>query len=252
MIPYSILSPPYNHTFGGIRALHQLAKEIKHRGYEANINVINPNAIAVYPEIVKDNPFNNDRRVRWLLNDAEFDNEVCYAWESEMGNYPLLTVNIIEMNLWKKAKKRGKKVAFWVGKGVADPSLIPNGAVHIHRENFPSRSYLAKFIADLDYLISFDPFSAINLEATIAGVPVLIHVPERQAVPFMGQYMNQTWSRERIEKQGCIKYGVAWNLEEMDQARETVYLQRNHYAELIKIFDSRIDNFIEETQRIFS
>lgn len=251
MLSYSILSPAYNRTFGGVRALYQLEKEIKQRGYEANINALDTNAIAVYPEIVSNNPFNCERRVRWLLNDAQFDNEVCYSWESEMGDYPLLTVNIIEMNLWKRAKKRGKKVAFWVGKGAADPSLIPDGAIHIHRENFPSRNYLAKFISELDYLISFDPFSAINVEATVAGTPVLIHIPEKQAVPFKGQYVNQTWSRERIEKQGFVKYGTAWNIEELDYARETVHLQRNHYAELIKVFDQRIDKFIEETQKIF-
>lgn len=252
MLSYNILSPKYNHTFGGVRALYQLEKEIKQRGYEAHINASDSSAIAVYPEIVSNNPFNSERRVRWLLNDATFENEVCYAWESEMGDHPLLTVNIIEMNIWKRAKKRGKKVAFWVGKGAADPSLIPSGATHIHRENFPSRPYLAKFISELDYLISFDPFSAINVEATIAGTPVLIHVPEKQAVPFKGQYVDQTWSRERIEKQGWVKYGVAWNIDELDYARETVHLQKNHYAELTKVFDQRIDNFIEETQKIFS
>lgn len=251
MVSYSILSPAYNHTFGGVRALYQLEKEIKHRGYQAGINIIDPNAIAIYPEIVKDNPFNNERRVRWFLNDAEFENEICYSWESEMGNHPLLTVNIIEMNVWKRAKKRGKKVAFWVGKGAADPSLIPDGAIHIHRENFPSRPYLAKFISELDYLISFDPFSAINVEATIAGTPVLIHIPEKQAVPFKGQYVDQTWSRERIEKQGWVKYGVAWNKEELEYARETVHLQKNHYLELIKVFDQRIDDFVEDTQKLF-
>lgn len=251
MVSYNILSPEYNHTFGGIRALHQLAKEINHRGYKATINSLDPEPIAVYPEIVSGNPFNSERRVRWLLNDAVFENEVCYSWESQMGNHPLLTVNIIEMNIWKRAKKRGKKTAFWVGKGILNQSLIPEGSIHIHRENFPSRKFLAKFISELDYLISFDPFSAINVEATIAGTPVLIYVPEKQAVPFKGAYVDQTWSRERIEKQGWVKYGVAWNLEELEQARETVHLQRNYYMDLIKVFDQRIDNFIEETQELF-
>lgn len=251
MLSYNILSPPYNHTFGGVRALHQLAKELRHRGYQANINIPDEKSITVYPEIVKDNPFNSEKRVRWLLNEAQFENEVCYAWESEMGNHPLLTVNIIEMNIWKRSKTKNKKVGYWVGKGIEDPSLIPDGAVHIHRGNFTARNYLAKFISQLDYLISFDPFSAINVEAAIAGTPVLIHIPERQVVPFSGQYVNQTWSRERIEKQGWLKYGVAWNMEELDHARETVHLQRNYYAELIKVFDNRIDNFVEETQKLF-
>ena len=238
--------------FGGIRALHQLAKEIKHRGYQSNINAFDANAITIYPEIIRDNPLNSDRRVRWLLNEAEFDGETCYAWESGMGDHPLLTVNIIEMNIWKRVKKRGKKVAYWVGKGVADPSLIPKGAIEINRANFPARNYLAKFISQLDYLISFDPFSAINVEATIAGTPVLMHIPEKQIVPSIGQYVDQTWSRERLEQQGWIKYGIAWSQEELDLARETVHLQRGYYAELTKVFDKRIDNFIEDTQKMFS
>lgn len=237
--------------YGGIRALHKLSKEIKKRGYEATINVANENSITIYPEIVKDNPFNSEKRIRWLLNEADFENEICYAWESEMGGHPLLTVNIIEMNIWKKSKVRGKKIAYWVGKGVPDPSLIPKGAIEINRNNFPARNYLAKFISQLDYLISFDPFSAINLEATVAGTPILIHLPPKQSVPFKQEYVDQPWSRERIEKQGWIKYGVAWNKEELFNARETVHLQREHYLDLIKVFDNRVDKFIEETQNLF-
>ena len=252
MLSYNIVAPQYSHMFGGIRALYQLEKEIKNRGYPATINSLDSQSIAIYPEIFKDNPLNADRRVRWLLNEANFEGEVCYAWESEMGDHPLLTVNIIEMKLWKKAKKRSKKVAYWVGKGIADPSVIPDGAIEINRTNFPAREYLAKFICQLDYLISFDVFSAINIEATVAGVPVLIHVPEKQIVPSLGQYIDQTWSRERIEKQGWAKYGIAWGQDELEQARESVYLQRNHYLELIKVFDQRVDDFIEETQKLFS
>lgn len=248
---YNLFLPPYDHTYGGNRALHQLKRELTRRGCSVRANRVNdPESIAIYPEIVRDNPFNSKRRVRWLLNEAVFTDEICYAWEKEMGGFPLLTVNIVEMTLWKKARSKTKNVAFYVGKGTLDSRLIPDGAIEITRTNFPKRRKLAKFISSLDYLISFDPFSAINVEATVAATPVLLHFPDNQWLP-NGTQVPQPWSRDRLERQGWLKYGVAFSEDELAFARETVGLQRDYFTEFVKAFDVRVDNFVAQTQEIF-
>lgn len=254
MHPYTIWTPGYTHMSGGIRALYTLGQEIFNRGYLTGFHqqFRHPKEIVVYPEIVNGNPLGAERYVKWLLNKADFPNEICYAWESGMGNYPLLTVNIIEMDLWKPSTEKTNSVAYWVGKGSVNHSVIPDGAIEIGKHNFPDRAGLAKFISELDYLISFDPFTAINLEAVVSGTPVLIHTPESQWKPSIGQQQSGGWNRQEVEGHGWIKYGVAWSIDELEEARKTVQLARDHYLSLINIFSQRIDNFIQTTQEIFN
>ena len=233
---YTIWTPEWSHMSGGIRALHQLKKELIKRGMKASFynESRHPNELMIYPEIVRGNPCDAKRWVKWLLNTANFPHEECWAWEIGMGNHPLLTVNIIEMDLWVPRKKTNK-IAYWVGKGHINENYIPENGIEITRYNFLDRKELAKFISELDYLISFDPFSGINLEATLVNTPVLI-------------YGDGKWSKELIEKQGWLKYGIAWSIEELDKARESVYHSRSNYENLIVEFDKRIDNFIENTR----
>jgi hypothetical protein len=229
----------YNHKSGGVRALHILNEEINKRGFYSEIKNgnVDKDSIVIYPEVTAGNPAHATKTVHWLLNKKNIVTDgMLFAWETGMGEYPLLTVNIIEMDVWHPREKSGG-VAYWVGKGIFDPSVIPDGAQEISRNNFPNRNELAEFIAGLDYLISFDPFTAVNVEAIVSNTPVIIHCDDRHQ-----------WSKEEIMSHEWIKYGVGWGTEELDLARSAVGIARDHYESLIKTFDTRIDNFIELTQ----
>jgi hypothetical protein len=192
--------------------------------------------IAIYPEITPDNPLGYDRIVRWLLNRASLpDDGRTYAWETGMGDWPLLTVDIIEPDLWVPRPGPREGVAYWIGKGRPDPRMIPDGAEHIGRHNYPTRPQLAARLATLDHLISFDPFTAVNLEAVLVGTPVLIHAPADQ------------WTRQTIEGHAWTPYGIAWAPDELEQARDTVHLAHAHYDALRAVFQARIDAFYEDT-----
>lgn len=204
-----------------------------------SMNNIDKESIVIYPEIIPDNRAQSSQSVHWLLNKAEVDKEsMIFAWEDGMGDHPLLTVNIIELNIWVPQNIKRGGVAYWIGKGAEDfdPSFIPDGAIEISRSNFPNRNELASFVSGLDYLISFDPFSAVNVEAAICNTPVVIHSS------------NQKWSKEEIVNHGWTKYGIGWGIDELELARSTVHKAREHYESLLKIFDNRINNFIELTQ----
>ena len=148
-----------------------------------------------------------------------------------MGEYPLLTVDIIEP-FWHPRPKRGG-VAWWQGKGLIDTNVIPPGATEISRQNFPDREELADFIAGLDYLISFDAFTALNIEAAVSGTPVLIH------------QLTGQWSKESVQAHGWLNYGIAWSPEELDSARETVAAAPTHYDQLRLTFQMRVDGFTD-------
>ena len=228
---------------GGIRALHVLKDELLDRGMAAWMSYephFDPDCIGVYPEIVTTNPEEYFNVVRWKLNKANLpDDGLTYAWESGMGDHPLLTVNIIEMGLWKPRNVRRSGVAYWVGKGKFDPSVVPDGAEEISRNNYQFRDQLAERIASLDYLISFDPFTAVNIEAVNSGTPVLIHSNDPM------------WSRKEVERHGWTPFGVAWSYEELSEARANVHLAYDYYQSLLPKFAKRIDEFVEQTQQRF-
>lgn len=234
---YEIWIGDYNHKHGGNRALHVLRDELLKRGMEAwmTYEKHDPNAIGVYPEIVRNNPEGYEKIVRWLLNKAELPDDPTWAWESGMGDYPLLTVNIIELDMFKPRGYTRTDVAYWVGKGVKDDSYLPPGAEEIHRGNYPDREQLAERIASLDYFISFDVFSAVNVEAVVSGTPVLIVGP------------SQTLTKEDIQSHNWMPYGVAYSIDQLDEARATVHLAREHYESVLPIFDKRVDAFVEAT-----
>lgn len=242
MNSYEIWIGNYFHMSGGIRALHVLRDELLARGLPAWMMYQgrrDPDCIGVYPEIVSGNPENYSRVARWLLNTAELPNDgPIFAWETGMGEYPLLTVNILEPDLWTPYTGPRSGVGYWVGKGVKDDSALPTNAIEISRQNYLTRPELAERIRTLEYLISFDPFTAVNVEAVCSGTPVLIR----------GEHRSMT--RQQIISHGWTPFGIAWDIEELPEAKAEVHLAYDHYQSLLPVFAQRVDKFVEITQAL--
>lgn len=242
MTSYCIYFDRYNHMSGGIRALHVLKDELVARGHDAFMSYERKfigDDVVVYPEVVRDNPLGAKKVVRWLLNTATGlpDDGLRYAWVPGISDDPLLTVNILEPELWKPYDGPREGVAYWVGKGRLDESQLPPGmCVPITRDNFPERAELAEFISRLDYLISFDPFTAVVQEAVNCGTPVVILASDTHQAA-IGHYNSPL-------------YGVAWGWDEMDHARSTVHLAWQDYEDQKRVFKRRIRNFIRDTEKM--
>lgn len=241
LIPYSIWSPPYSHNSGGLRALRVLGDELRARGCDATVgHDYQPGAIAVYPEIVDDNPLGADRIVRWLLQAKPVPADgLTYAWASGMGDWPVLTVDIIEPDLFYPRPGPRHGIGVWIHKGIADLNLVPDGAHRISHGWPATRGELADLLGSLDHLRSFDAFSAMNAEATLCGTPVVILDRSADAVR-----LTQT--------AGWPSAGIAWSLDDLDQARHTVAHAHDHYTQLRAQFAASIDQFIADTQRHFA
>lgn len=154
-----------------------------------------------------------------------------------MGDWPLLTVDIIEP-FWEPYRGPRSGVGYWVGKGVLAAGDVPAGAVEVTRSNFTTRPELHGFLKSLDYFISFDAFSAINIEAAICGTPVLV----------LG---SGVWTKNHFEDHGWVKHGVAWGWGELQQARDEVGLAWNDYQKKRATFPATIDRFVAMTQEIY-
>ncbi len=237
---YTIWSPPPTNVHGGVRALHSLKTELIKRGYPTTMHYEShdPNSIVVYPEIVKDNPLHSQYIVRWLLNRENFP-ELSFGWVHDLGAEKLLTVNIIELDIFNPRDRERSGTAYWVGKGNFNKSFIPDGSIEIVRGRPDTRHGLADLLSSIEYLISFDDFSIINLEAALLGTPVLIH-------------SSGHWKMEQMLESEFGSVGVCWSIDNLNKAKEDVGQAYNKYTDLLKVFNKRIDEFIEITQKTYS
>lgn len=237
--PYRINIDSYYHASGGIRALHVLRDELRSRGLQAEVTHEHPEPIAgeimLYPEIIPGNPRESPHYVRWLLNEGYFPDEHVWGWRAGLGADRLLTVNIIE-DFWRDRGLRRRGVAYWIGKGEAnfDPTVLPEGAREISRSNWPDREELAEYVAGLELLITFDPFTAVIEEAVMSRTPVMIAAP-----------LHAVTAAE-------TPFGVAWGRDEVDFAYATVGLARERYIDRLPELSASIDRFVEDSQALFA
>jgi hypothetical protein len=234
---YTIYSPKYVNYHGGVRALHVLKDELIKRGHNATMHYefhIEGNFV-VYPEIIAGNPLNAKHYCHWLLNRGVHSG-LTFGWDKNMGSSNILTVNIIETDIFYPKNNKRNGVVYWGGKGDASGFTIPQNAIEITKQNPDSREKLAELMASAEYVLSFDEYTAITMEATMLGTPVLI------------QTKNIKASKERLEESGFPTYGVFYDINDLDKAKLDVNKQYDAYVEYIKLFDERIDNFINITQ----
>lgn len=235
--PYAIWSPPWDHKVGGIRALYALRDELRARGCKAWMHDDHQpaGAIVVYPEIVRDNPLNAERIVRWRLAPAEVpDDGLTVDWIDYGWGNPTMAVDLIDHEMFARREGPRNGIVGWVHKGrmVGD---FPGGTAVITPEWPATREELADLLAHAAFLISFDEFSLVNLEALLLGTPVLLHPSGR-------------FDRRALEAQGWPRCGVAWSPDELDAARDATKGAWPWYLGECERMAAEIDRFIELTQ----
>lgn len=265
---YIIYSPPYAPS-GGVRALHRLCDDLRAHGLPAAIHPMfgpyreNPydapsiegqsaavfrDAWHLYPEIVAGNPSGGERVIRWMLGPQRHDpapTDRVYTWDHAItADLPRLQVPIVDLNVFHPGRGRRMGVARWVGKGLAGP--VPAGTIEITQSWPQSRSTLGEVFRSVDHLISNDPFSALNLEATMCGTPVLI---DFQGWGPAAQVAAGTWDQKRAADSLFGDDGFAWSPEELDEARERARSVFSHYVEMaLPAMAEDLRLFIESTQ----
>ena len=236
--PYVVWSPPWDHKVGGIRALYRLVEELQARGLDAAVasGGADPEAIVVYPEIVPDNPLRAERIVRWRLAPGEVPEDgLTVDWLDYGADNPRLTLDLIDSELFARRPGPRSGVALWVHKGRADVDLIPPGAVQITSNTPERREDVAALLARSEYLVSFDEFSTVNVEAILLGTPVLL-------------YPTVRFTREELLAQRWPYFGVAWSPDELPMARQCTTLAWDWYrGEQVK-FAGMVDEFVRITQ----
>lgn len=191
-------------------------------------------SICIFPEYITETNVIAPRAVRWWLQKPKQKLKVkglTYVWSKPMAKYPRLMVDVIDTKLFSPKNRQGAGVAFYVGKGEFDPKQVPEGAVHITRENPPNRESLANLLRAIDHLICFDGYTALATEAAMCGTPVLfVNIPKE--------------IRKLNAEHEFGEDGFAYSLTELEYKRGTVHLVRERYEALKSEFDDDVDYFV--------
>jgi len=251
MKPYVIWSPDYRRVSGGIRVLYLLGKQLRDRGLQAEMKmthlpfVDNPwgvpecveipdDAIHIYPEIVEGHPSGSDRVVWWLLNHANKDG-LKFVWHPMINGGDVLNVPYLEPDIFHPGGGPRSGVLVWIGKG--QQGYVPDGAKLITHSWPSTRKELADAMRSAEYLISFDPYTAIVHEATLCGCPVVL-------------IENEGWNLGHLT-QGAMKvFGVVDCASKLDQARAEVGKSFQAYLDYFPTMAEQLDVFIEKTQAL--
>lgn len=252
--PYSIFTPPFDPTSGGIRVMWGLYGHLLAKGQIVHVNAKyeDDDFIAIYPEIAQGNPLGAKTVVRYILNKpgvmggtnqlgqyqagpTEFEpTDIKYYFsrlfgETDAGHYMFLP--ILNTHLFKDLGKTRNKTAYFVGKG-EDTGKHPANAILIDRRLAADQGQLAELLNECEVLYSYDPVSAMTELARLCGCRIVM--------------INSTYDRSDYLKYEPGINGMSWGSDTGVPLNVEGF--RSHYQELKMVFNTALNRFIEETQ----
>ncbi len=274
---YLIHAPNYKRTSGGVRALHKLCHCLNQAGCTAYISAsgVNPNwntpkptqeianrlaqeGIVIYPEVIRGNPWDAKRVVRYILNrpgllggDREYastETLFCYSglWRQFVpSDDRILTVPVIETEIFNCTgnEKRSGGV-FWVGRRGQHLPRIPEteSLVEITYSWPTSGEEIAELFRKATVFYSYSDYTGLISEARLCGCLVVIvgsknYVWEDYCRGVGGAAGLACWDKDTDV--------FATNLK---RAQDTIDAFPTLYHEYTNKFDAQLQNFIRITQ----
>jgi hypothetical protein len=260
--PYLVWSFDYYDDSAGQKTMHRLCHELNEAGQEAYVAYEKRNPawntpyhsaplsgdwIAVYPEIIKGNPWKAPRVVRYVLNnpgklggDKVYDPaEIVYVFHELFNDVDvpperILFLPTIELDLYFDRHLPREGAVFYVGKGQQTRDL--HGAVEITNDLKRDRRLLAETLNRAEVMYTFDPVSAMNEIARLCGSKV-VFVP--------GSRMTKDEYRQFVAYEGGFEEGFGWD--EIPPPFDSG-ISRQRQIELYYMFCQRLQDFIAVTQ----
>lgn len=292
MRPFIIVAPDYTHTSNGIRALHDLTHTINTHGRTARMLILtndkiigngskdqltNPewntplldeserellnDGIVLYPEVVKGNPLNAKRVVRWLGNKEGVlrDGE---GMQADRNDFILAHSKVIRpdadhvlfyayqnpcFNGFGVVTEERVLNATYIGKGYMYGPVGPvkdrrGLTLEIGRRWPPSQEQLAVLLKHVACMYTYDCWSATNIDAIMCG-----------AVPFFLRY--DPFSSEEIDS---AELGRIPRLDADNREFNLEKFQRERLALITRIttlhasWDDRVRQLLAKLDRKFS
>jgi hypothetical protein len=260
---YIICAPPYSFQSAGIKISYELSRHLNDRGYEAYVYVwdgkphsyekyktcslefearaAGAGAWIVYPEIISGNPIGAKNVVRYVLNvpgllggDKTYaPNEKLFAYNSYISQHawgcPILRVSPIDLDKCRDFGYPRKGSCYFVYKGYnvrRRPEFEELQLVGLSQEELFDRFNRS------EVFYTYDDMTAAADEARLCGCPVVI--------------LNEDSDKHALLDEN--KFGLAYNTDELQWAKDTVHLYRERYMEqYVDEFEKQLEVFLETT-----
>ncbi|MBE9052086.1 hypothetical protein IQ243_16990 [Nostocales cyanobacterium LEGE 11386] len=277
---FVIFSPPFQANIGGVIALYNLARTIDEAGFVCKIfdksglnlsnNIfgkyatkadVNENTVVVYPEVTFGNPLKAKYVVRWILCELGIHcpNDIYKTWkqddfvyhygtynpEKDLKNYNILSPLYLNPALKNHGKSRdGYCHIIRKGHKFHKPLKYIHPQESLLLDDNLSQEILIEIFNIKEYLISYDPYSWINFMAALCGcIPIVIPI----ASATKKEWLKSSTLSIILEQFGQHQLkGVAYGLEEIQYARNTLQEVRYQQEISIRYGEETVHRFIND------
>ena len=234
-----------------------------HPGYKTPIlpTWISPqDHIVLYPEIVHGNPLNSTNIIRWIMyfpgihgGPKSFDSTdliACYSWnfcqslKGQLHDLVYLRLVDYQFEFFKNIEhlKSNRSGILYLKK--KDTVMIEGITItrnHTEQELIgkpliPGIGKRARIeqLAQAEYFYSYDPYSFIFVEAAMTGCVAVV-------VPFDNMTRSDWMMGDELEE---TRYGVAFGLEEVQNATKSLPLVLSHLRNLSGTYQDHVKRFL--------
>jgi len=253
--PYSIMTPAFDPTSGGIRVMWGFYGWLLAKGQIAHVNAKYPTSdfVAVYPEIYWGNQSGADTVVRYILQTpgvmgtsvqtgkfsagpTEFPPEdKIYVFSKiydafDVDDDHLMFLPVLNLHVFKDRLGTRKKTCFLIGKG-ENQHKHPDDAVELTREFATDQKALADLLNECHTFYCYDRLTAMMEIARLCGC----------SVRYYGNF-----SKFDLAKYEPGMNGITYQDEEVVDLDSEGF--RDHYLDMVDEFSNKLDDFIEDTQ----
>ncbi|HKI95466.1 MAG TPA: hypothetical protein VJ992_09265 [Gemmatimonadales bacterium] len=251
MRKYLIWSYDYQHASAGPKTLHKLCHELNQAGQEAYVGrwATNPewntpvytgelddDWVAVYPEVVRGNPWRSFHVARWVLNvpgrlggDRTYDpREMVFSFSGLFSDAPLLHLPAVETEIYTDRGEPRSGALSFTGRSTRSRPVDAREITLAERQD---RYALADVLNHAEVLYAFEMLTGVIDIARLCGCPVIV-VPN-------GAHTREEYDRE-----------VGWNgigWDEMPTAFDPAAF-RADYLSRLAAFPAQLARFVEVTQ----
>jgi hypothetical protein len=277
---FVIYSPAFQSNIGGVVALYNLGRIIDQAGFSCKIfdqnglNLpnsifekyvtevdINENTVVVYPEITFGNPLNAKYVVRWILCELGIHcpHDIYKTWDQNDFVYHYATYNPE-----KDIKNYNILAPLYLNPALKNHGKSRNGYCHIirkgHKFHKPlkyihpqdslllddnlSQEILIDILNIKEYLVCYDPYSFISVMAAFCGcIPIVIPLAETSKK----EWFKSLSLSAILEQYGEHELkGIAYGIEEIEYARQTLHEVRYQQEIHIKYGEKSVHRFIND------
>ena len=250
--PYSIITPPYDLTSGGIRVMWGLYGALLAKGQIAFTNSrFSDPFVGVYPEIMHGNEAQANTVVRYVLQtpgimashgvpgpsteEIKKTSDHIFVFSRIYDTFGvdddhILFLPILNLHIFKNQGLKRTKTCYLVGKG-QNQMKHPKDSIEITREFAQDQQALADLLNKCSVFYCYDRLTALMEISRLSGA----------RVQYYGDFPLKKLTRYEPGMNG------------LGYTDEKVQLDvddfRAHYIDMIREFDRKLDYFIDITQK---